>query len=106
MEAALANALGTEYLDATDGACALAAADVVARLRSEGGENSAYAAGVVAWVEQNRMLRSPALVEQALAAVARVRGDASELRELWEDAGDALEDWLSVLADLEIRLTS
>jgi hypothetical protein len=106
VETALGNALAAEYLEAPDGARALAAADVVARLRFGGGEESAYAQGVLTWLEQNRISPSPDLVEQALSTIARVRGDDSELRELWADAGDALEDWRSVLADVEARLTA
>lgn len=103
---ALAALTSGGYLEAPDASRALAAADVVARLRTGGGEVSPYSEAVVAWVEQNRQEPAPALVSAAVAAIQAIRGDQSELRELWEDAGDGpLAEWLAVLSEVETRLT-
>lgn len=48
---------------------------------------------------------SPDLVKRAFAAVARVRSTDSQLRDLWAESADALDEWLSVLAEVEARLT-
>ena len=53
VEDALDIAIEADYIEAPDGACALAAADVVARLVSGRGENSVDCEDVVAWVEAN-----------------------------------------------------
>lgn len=52
------------------------------------------------------MSPSPALVKQALAAVAKVRAGDSELHELWAEAGDAPNEWLEVLAEVAARLSA
>ena len=47
------------------------------------------------------MSPSPTLVKQAPAALAKVRAGDSELHELWAEAGDAPNEWLEVLAEVE-----
>ena len=47
---------------------------------------------------------SPSLVTKAMTAIGRVRGDSSELRELWSEDAEALTTWLVTLADIEQRL--
>ena len=101
---ALDAALNTEYLESPDGASALAAADVVARLRSGGGVSSAYSEGVEAWVKENQSTPADDLVERALRALAVVRGPNSELMELWSEDPDALAAWSAEIDDVERRL--
>ena len=52
------------------------------------------------------MSPSPALVKQAIAAVAKVRAGDSEPHELSAEAGDAPNEWLEVLAEVEARLSA
>ena len=106
VETALDTAIEAEYIEAPDGACALAAADVVARLVSGRGENSAYCEGVVTWVEANGIAPPPALVAKAKTAVERVRGAESELAELWSEDAESLDAWSASLADVELRLSA
>ena len=106
VEEALDEALVSGYLEAPEGARALAAADVVARLRSGGGEVSPYAENVATWVREHPAPPPAGLVDKAIRAVARVRDGDSELLDLWTDAGEALDQWLAVLADVEARLAS
>jgi hypothetical protein len=106
VEAALDVALGTDYLESPEGACALAAADVVARLVSGRGEDSPYCEDVVAWVQANRITPSAALVEKARAAVSRVRGADSELAELWSEDPASSGEWSATIADVEERLSA
>jgi hypothetical protein len=103
--AAVASAGADEYVEASDGACAVAAAEVVAAAlggsRDRLVAGGSFAEGAVAWVEAHGARVRPELVSVALAAIRRVR-DRSELRELWDDAG--ADDWLAELAELERRL--
>ncbi len=92
-------------LDADTAVEALAAAEVVARLRGRPGDGSAYTAPVDAWVLRTRHRPSAALVQGALAALDRIAGPDSELHALWAE-GDGLADWLASIADLRGRLTA
>ena len=92
-------------VDADSGAEALAAADVIARLKSGGGEQSPYAEAVMSWVDQHD--DDPAwmsLVPGARAAVTAVRDESSELHELWAEDPSSLSDWLLILDELDARL--
>jgi Domain of unknown function (DUF4259) len=91
-------------IEAAEGVCALAAADVVARLVSGRGEDSAYCEDVVAWVAANAATPSPSLVAKAKLVVELVRGADSELAELWSDDAETLADWLATLTDVRQRL--
>lgn len=103
LEAGLSPADG--YLVSEDGAIAVAAADVVARLRSGGGEQSAYASDVIDWVQANRGVDWQPLVAPAIAVIDRVLspGD-NELYEVWADT-DFLPERLAVLREVRGRLT-
>lgn len=93
------------YLEAPTGAEALAAADVIGRLKSGGGEQSPYAESVMDWVDEHEDDDSwIALVPAARAAVVAVRAESSELRELWAEDEATFSDWLVVVAELEARL--
>lgn len=91
------------FIDSDDATCALAAADVVARFISGRGADSAYIGAVTEWFATLPGVPTPELVALALKAVAVVRGDESELAELWAET-DANDEWLSTLVDLESRL--
>lgn len=92
-------------VDAGAEAEALAAADVIARLKSGGGEQSPYAEPVMTWVDQHDDDESwIALVPAARAAVVTVRSDTSELRELWAEDESSLANWLFILDELDARL--
>lgn len=106
VESALDAALESEYVEAPVGVYGLAAADVVARLVSNRGEDSPYCEGIVAWVAANPITPSPSLVAKARLAVQRVRGENSELRELWSDDAESLAEWLATIADIEQRLSA
>ena len=103
--ASVATAGAGEYVEAPDGAAALAAAEVVAASLTSSRDvlvaGGSYAEGALRWVEANGATVRPSLAPLALAALRRVR-DSSELRELWDDAG--ADDWLAELASLERRL--
>jgi hypothetical protein len=103
-EAALDAVIGSVYVEAWDGACALAAADVVARLVSGLGEDSPYCEPVVAWVASHPGSPPPAIIAKAQRAVERVGGDDSELAELWSENTAEVAGWRATLADVAQRL--
>ena len=94
---------GGEYLDADDAAEALAACEVVARLRGNWGRRDAYTEGVDRWVEAHPGPPPPELVAEALAAIDRIATPPSELLELWEESEDSPE-WHEALRDLRARV--
>lgn len=104
VESALAGVeeVGADYLD-QDLACdALAACEVLARLRGEHGYHNAYTEEVDAWVAAHRITPPASLLARARACVDRVLASNSELRDLWAEADDS--DWAAGVADLRRRL--
>lgn len=95
--------VGGEYLD-QDLAChALAACEVIARLRGKPGYTNSFTEGVDEWVAAHNIQPSPALIKRAFAAIDRVLADDSELRELWDESADSAE-WCAGVQDLRKRL--
>lgn len=92
--------VGDDYLEAPDCSCALAAAEIVAALH--GHPMAGLSDEAKAWLEKNRGLDVSELVEEAVAAVQRVRTN-SELKELWEES-DELPKWEASLDDVTRRL--
>jgi hypothetical protein len=90
------------YLEAPDASIALAACEVLARLRGRVGYQNAYTAAVDRWVAAHPMVPSPELLARASWVIDVILGPQSELRELWEGA-DA-KSWLASVEDLRRRL--
>ena len=94
--------IGDEYLE-SDGACiALAACEVLARLKGNWGKRDAYTEMVDKWVESHSQTPPVDLIQAALSVIDRVRTQPSELLELWEE-GDATE-WHAAVDDLRKRV--
>ena len=95
--------LGAGYLDA-DVACeALAACEVVARLKGRPGYTNAYTEKVDRWVDAHRLDPPVEITNRGNAAIDRILGEKSELRELWLEAGET--EWVDAVADLRRRLS-
>ena len=92
------------YLEQGTAAEALAACEVLARLRGRDGYRNAYTDNVDKWVAAHRIAPSAELIARGDAVIDRILGSDSELRELWEEAG--AEEWEAAVADLRARLTS
>jgi Domain of unknown function (DUF4259) len=95
---------GFDYLEASDAAEGLAAAEIVARLNGRPGDKTPYTARVDHWIEGSQTSAvGPAIIEKARRATARVLSEPSELLELWM-ASDDFDGWKRSLHALLDRL--
>ena len=92
-----------DYLEAPDASNALAACEVLARLNGKPGYKNSYTEKVDEWVAAHPQTPSPALLKRAMAAIDRILGQNSELKELWAD-GDENGAWRASVEDLRQRL--
>jgi Domain of unknown function (DUF4259) len=96
--------VGDEYLDQDEACNALAACEVLARLKGDFGYRNAYTEKVDQWVAANPLKPTPQLLARASAAIDRIVGDNSELRDLWEESG--ADQWRESVEDLRRRLNA
>ncbi len=97
-------AIGSDYLD-QDVACnALAACEVLARLKGQPGYQNAYTENVDNWVAAHPITPPPELIRRAETAIQRILGDQSELKDIWAESGDAL--WTQSVEELRRRVQS
>ena len=89
-----------EYLDSTTACRALAACEVIARLKGNWGKRDPYSEDVDNWVLAHPMQVPRDYTERARAVVDRVLSPISELNDLWEND----PDWLVATGDLRKRL--
>lgn len=94
-----------EYLEAPEAEMAVAAAEVLARLRGNPAEKDAYTEKVDRWVESHPDTPPKSLIDKALKSLDRIQADNSELNELWEES-DEFAAWQGAVDDLRRRLTA
>ena len=92
-----------DYLDADLAVEAIAAAEVLAKALGRGTQTDAYTEKVDAWLASIKAKPSADLLSGAQAALARIMGPDSELKELWEDSED-FENWVSSIKALQTAL--
>lgn len=97
---ALERVRGSQYVDADDATTAIAAAEVIAAIG--GRPHANLPEDVRRWVTTNDIALDPEHSEEAAAGVARIRGEDSELAELW--AEEDASAWHGHLDDLAARL--
>lgn len=97
--------LGSDDIGADVAVQALAACEVVARLKGGFGVRNAYTERVDAWVAKHRLVPPPKLVARALVVLDRVTVAPSELLELWQEV-DEHEAWRKSVAGLRARVAS
>jgi hypothetical protein len=90
-----------DYIEAPEACNAIAAAEIVAAARGHQGVELPSEAR--AWIDRNAQLVDPSLLALAVVAVERISID-SELKELWDDAGNT--EWARLTAELLERLRS
>jgi hypothetical protein len=94
--------VGDQCVDSDEACMALAACEVVARLKGNWGKRNAYTETVDKWVESHPQTPPADLIRSALSVIDRIRTRPSELLELWEE-GDAT-DWHAAVDDLRKRV--
>lgn len=100
VETALDAVLETDgYLEAPVASCAVAAVEVLAKLLGRGTQTDTYTEAVDAWVTTVRATPSAALLQKAKKTLARILGNDSELKELWQESGTG--DWEASLKALQ-----
>jgi len=92
-----------DYVDAGIACEALAACEVIARLKGNWGRRDSYSETADRWVEQHSQKVPGRVVRRALKAIDRILDEDSELRELWQE-GDAGDDWKMSVLDLRRRV--
>jgi Domain of unknown function (DUF4259) len=94
--------IGDDYLDA-DLACeALAACEVVARLKGNWGKRNSYTETADAWVESHQQSPPTNLISVAVSVIDRILSPPSELLDLWSES-DASK-WRAAVEDLRSRV--
>lgn len=93
-----------EYLDSDQASEGLVACEIVARLKGNWGEKSAYSEEVDKWVESANITPSAELVKKCHKAITRILGENSELQELWDEDGEN-EKWHNEMNNLMKRIT-
>ena len=94
---------GEDYLEVSDGAEALAAGEIVARLLGRPGALTPRTAKIDEWMSGLKQAPGAPLVDKAVQAVTRVMTEPSELMEIWIDS-DNFDDWQDGVEDLLHRL--
>lgn len=93
-----------ELVEANLGCEALAACEVLARLKGNWGPQNAYTEPVDQWVKAHPFAVPPGVIESAVSVINRILAPQSELFDLWEEAGDV--EWRQSVEDLLTRLRS
>lgn len=92
-----------EYLGASVGEEAVAAAEALAHLMGKPTETDTYTEKVQTWAKSVSARPNPALKNKARQALQRVLSEGSELRELWEEA-DEYAQWQDSLKVLQATI--
>jgi hypothetical protein len=98
-------AVGNDYLDQDVVCNALGACEVLARLLGRPGYTNAYTEKVDEWVSAHQINPPSGLLMRASAAIDRILGIDSELRQLWEEGNEA-GTWRAAIEDLRRRVQS
>jgi hypothetical protein len=94
--------VSSDYLDATAGEDALAAASLIAAALD--GDTSDLPDDLADWLEENPEPPVATLITHAVEAVDRVVEDNSELRELWQENPQGYSKWREAILTLRSRL--
>lgn len=84
---------------------AIAAAEVVARLKGHWGEEDPYSESADNWLRTHPIAPSPELIAKAVAALERILTPPSDLLEEWDEADEA-GAWSESVAELKHRVQS
>lgn len=94
-----------EYIEASDAEQALAAIEVVARLKGRFGERDSHTQAIDTWVESNAQFPPPDLVALCSKAIDLILRPSCELYELWQESGE-FNAWQNSVLNLKSRACS
>ncbi len=97
--------IGSAYLEQGTACNALAACEVIARLRGRPGYKNAYTEKVDEWVAAHPIVPPNQLVARGEGVITRILGPESELRELWAEAEAEEKEWRAAVDDLRSRMS-
>lgn len=97
--------IGGNYLDADVAAEAIAAAEVIAKALGRGTQLDVYTEKVDAWLGSVVSKPKSELIAKGHAALTRILGPDSELRELWEES-DEFGLWQNAVKSLRSILAA
>jgi len=83
--------------------CAVAAAEVVARLKGNWGIENSYSETTDKWVRSHRLTPPPPLVAKTVVALERIVVAPSDLLDLWQEGQDD-GGWVDAVAELKGRV--
>jgi hypothetical protein len=105
IERAISAVINTDgYLDADIGCEALAAIEVIAKLKGKGTQSDAYTEEIDNWVNGRSLVPSDELLVRAGQAIDRILGNESELKELWVETED--DAWANSVEQLRDALSA
>jgi hypothetical protein len=88
-----------------DAQAAVAAAEVIARLKGNWGEEDPYSEAADKWVRSHPITPPPELVAKALAALERILAPPSDLLKEWDEADEG-GAWSESIMELKHRVES
>ena len=94
---------GEGALDSSLACEALAACEVIARLKGNWGTQNPLTETIDRWVESHKTLTPGDLVDDATRVIQRVLSPPSELAELWEESSQG-EEWRNSVQQLKARV--
>ena len=94
-----------EYLDQESACEALAACEVLARLRGRYGYKNSDTEDVDDWVVAHPQVPPQRLLDRAVVAIDRILSKSSELANIWAESANA-KQWRKSVADLRERVSS
>ncbi|AWF80258.1 hypothetical protein BTJ40_05215 [Microbulbifer sp. A4B17] len=95
--------MSEDYLEYDDACAALVACEIIARLKGNWGKKSAYSEAIDNWVETSDIVPDKQLTNKAVDTIARIVGENSELRELWDEDGENVK-WHFEMDNLLVRI--
>lgn len=91
-----------DYLEAPDACNALAACELLARLKGNFGYQNAYTKKGDDWVSRHPIKPTSELLARASGIIDRILGERSELRDLWQDSD--FQEWTASIEELRQRM--
>jgi hypothetical protein len=98
-------ATSDDFVEAPTGSEAIAACEVIARLKGNFGVRNAYSEVVDDWVAAHLIQPSDELLAKANNVLEIVTSSKSELCGLWTES-DSFSEWQASMADLQRRMNS